>query len=192
MQIKKIGLFLLGDFQSDNGPGMANKSLLESLKEGNIYNLYYSVAGKKVTRIIELVLKIWKSDILFICSASKINYIAIELAKLLRKKIIYLVHGYVSYENKLNNPSSDSKALKLYERFIFANVDKIVCVSKFAMDFMKKDYQEHQNKFCYIYNTIYSIDQLIKPFETETNNNKYVMSSGGARGEKKTILLQMQ
>ena len=93
-------LFLIGDFQSDNGPGTANKQILQSLSQG--YGVRYSKAQSKLGRIIEAIVKIMISDAVVICSKSQINYFVINIAKRLKRKIYYVMHGCSSFEEKLS------------------------------------------------------------------------------------------
>lgn len=148
-------IFLLGDFQSDNGPGMANKQILSSLSRG--YTVCYSKARSKIGRTIEVLKKIVASDIIVICSKSQINYLVIRLAKLFHKKSYYIMHGCSSFEAKLNNPNISKRKLQSlmdYERLIVVNTDKTICVSEFFMNFMKRRMPEYKDKFAYIYNCI--------------------------------------
>lgn len=76
-------LFLLGDFVSSTGPGIANRQIKESLE------LKYNVnvlSNSKLDLLLNLYNQIKKNDVLIICSYSKVDYIAIKIAKILRKK----------------------------------------------------------------------------------------------------------
>lgn len=182
-------IFLLGDFKSDNGPGNANKQIRDSLKQR--LDISYSKKEKRFERIIEIIVGIAKTDILIICSKSQINYLAIKLAKFFRKKILYILHGLSSYEEKINNPeiSEDSlRKMKEYESFVFTNVDKVVCVSKFAMEFLIDQLPIYANKVDYIYNVV--------DLKAIQSNNKHddcdrkklsVLSVGGGMRRKNNL-----
>jgi glycosyltransferase involved in cell wall biosynthesis len=177
-------LFLIGDFQSDNGPGTANKQILRSLSKGHI--IRYSKAQSRPGRIIESFEKIIVSDAVVICSKSQINYFVINVAKHFKKKIFYVMHGCSSYEAKLNNPNiseQEVQALRDYEYFIVANADKTICVSEFFMDFMKHRIPEYKVKFDYIYNCIdiKNISQFTPPTSTLERNNQIVSIGGGMK-----------
>ncbi len=147
-------LFLLGDFVSSTGPGIANRQIKESLE------LKYNVnvlSNSKLDLLLNLYNQIKKNDVLIICSYSKVDYIAIKIAKILRKKIVYIMHGCVTYEKKMNNPSISSKKFKKidkFENYIFENVDKIICVSKHFMNFMIEYKSVYKNKYDYIFNVV--------------------------------------
>lgn len=182
-------IFLLGDFISDNGPGNANKQIRDSLKKR--LDISYSQKEKKFKRIIETFVGITKADILIICSKSQINYLAIKWANLLRKKTLYILHGLSSYEEKINNPDISENSLRKmrrYERFVFDNVDKVVCVSKLAMQFLIEQFPMYTNKVDYIYNVV-----DLKAIQSSSKNSVYlrtnhsVMSVGGGMRQKNIL-----
>ena len=98
-------IYLLGDLKSDNGPGNANKQIKEALLLK--YKVDYSKQNGKIGRIAEMYKGIKWSDLLLICSSSKINYLAVRLAKKMGKKIVYLMHGNCMYRNM--NPVESAK-----------------------------------------------------------------------------------
>lgn len=182
-------IFLQGDFLSDNGPGNANKQIRDALMED--YDISYSRASEKLGRIIETYKGICASDILVICSASKLNYAAISIAKKQQKKILYVLHGYLSFERKIEEPDiSDVKLAKIcdYEKYVFDSADKIVCVSKCAMEFMKTELPKYAGKMEYIYNVVDSVS-----LQTKYSNNllkkKQVISVGGGMRRKNNLIV---
>lgn len=184
-------IFLLGDFESDNGPGNANKKIRDSLLLK--YEIKYSKEKGRVRRIYEMYKGIAHSDILLICSASQINYLAVRVAKKQGKKILYLMHGYSSYEKKLENPELTDNELKKtydYEEFIFTNSDRIICVSKRFMDYMKTQISKYADKFEYIFNTIdvEGIEKIYKNNPDEERKNQ-ILSVGGGKRQKNILTL---
>lgn len=184
-------IFLLGDFESDNGPGNANKKIRDSLLLK--YEIKYSKEKGRIRRIYEMYKGIAHSDILLICSASKINYLAVRVAKKQGKKILYLMHGYSSYEKKIENPELTDDELKKtydYEEFIFTNSDRIICVSKRFMDYMKTQISKYADKFDYIFNTIdvEGIEKIYKNNPDEERKNQ-ILSVGGGKRQKNILTL---
>ena len=184
-------IFLLGDFQSDNGPGNANKQIKKSLSLK--YEIEYSRAIGKVGRIFEMYKGVCHADMLIICSESKINYQAVKLAKVKGKKIIYLMHGYSSYEHKIEHPDVSDKELKKiykYEHFIFDSVDRIVCVSNRCMQYMKSQLLQYVDKFDYIFNVvdIENIERLCRNTSANKRINQ-VLSVGGGMKQKNILSL---
>lgn len=187
----EMRIFLLGDFESDNGPGNANKQIKDSLFLK--YKIEYSRALGIVRRIFEMIRGISQADILLICSASKINYMAVKLAKRKGKKIVYLMHGYSSYEQKIEHPGVSDAKLKntyKYEQFIFCSVDRIVCVSKRCMNFMKSQLPEYADKFDYIFNVV-DTDYIVRMCRENSSGRKMqqILSIGGGMKRKNIITL---
>ena len=182
-------LFLIGDFQSDNGPGTANKQILQSLSQG--YGVRYSKAQSKLGRIIEAIVKIMISDAVVICSKSQINYFVINIAKRLKRKIYYVMHGCSSFEEKLNNSKVSVQKLQSlndYEDFIITNTDKIICVSKFFMNFMKQRMPKYNYKFDYIYNCI-DIKKITSQITSVPERNAQIASIGGGMKRKNILTI---
>lgn len=184
-------IFLLGDLKSDNGPGNANKQIKKSLSLK--YEVEFSKATGKIQRVFEMFNGIKNTDCVVVCSASNINYPAIKIAKKYRKKIVYLMHGYMSYEKKIENASLSEAELKKisdYEKFMFNNVDRIVCVSKRYRDFMRSQVPEYANKFDYIFNIV-DTDKLEKISKKTCIRKKknQVLSIGGGMKQKNVLSL---
>lgn len=169
-----MDLYLMGDCITSTGPGIANKEIKKSLEIG--YKINCS-SNNKIILILSLYNQIKNSDILVICSFSKMNYIAIKIAKKLQKKILYIMHGCATYEKKINDPLISIKQLNKIEKlenYIFENVDKIVCVSKYFMDFMRTYKKEYYEKYDFIFNIV-----DIKNKNSYLPKKKQVFSTGG-------------
>lgn len=177
---------LLGDFISDNGPGNANKQIKEALMSSSKFKIKCSKADNKIGRILETVnLVIW-SDVLMICSRSQLNYFAIKIATIMNRKILYLAHGCVSYEMKINNPTiSHDEILRAvsYEKYVYDKANRIVCVSKKAMKFMSLQFPEYADKFDYIYNIV-NIDAITTCCNPSLEKEKKVLTVGGGLRRK--------
>lgn len=185
----KMKIFLLGDFETNNGPAIANREMKEAIRRD--FKINYSNATGKIKRIVEMYVGVKRTDILLICSKSKINYMAVKLAKRKNKKIIYLMHGYASYEYKIENPNLMSEELKKiyeYEQFIFDTAEKIVCVSRHCMNYMKSEFPMYANKFDYTYNVV-DIDKIENKHRDRSDKNYQIMSVGGGMRQKNILTL---
>ena len=164
--------FLLGDFCSDDGPGVANRQILEAMRMN--YDITVSMQTNALQRITEVITECVKSHALVICSKSELNYLAITWANILRKPVYYVMHGFASYEEQLNDTEKSVCAkkriqkLRKYDDFVVSHSDKIICVSPFAMRFMQREYPEKRNRFDYIYNTVQPLEQHL-PTESYVN-----------------------
>lgn len=180
----KKRVFFIGDFESNNGPGTANKILRKELSAYD--EIIYSEARTLPSRILEMVWKIFISDTIFICNYTRLHIYAARLAKCFKKRCVYRLHGYQYYEIQINNPEISTENLeKLHaeERAIFKYVDKIICVSKLSMEFMKKNEPDYAHRFTYVYNGIDvdEIKQLAQKNSKERNVHQIMSTGGGIR-----------
>lgn len=183
-------VFFIGDFDSNTGPGIANKMLIKGLKNKKIL---YSKSTTKLTRVIELLFKILISDCLCFCSYSKLNIMGIKISKLLHKKSFYIMHGYRTYEYKINNPEVTLDKLKdidYYEKYIFKSVEKVFCVSKKFMEFMKDIEPDYAEKFEYNFNglDLEKIQNVTVGFKVNKKKNQIVSIGGGMKRKNNLIV----
>lgn len=186
-------IMLVGDFESDNGPGNANKEILHAVD--SIAEIQYSKQSSKLKRILEVFkMAIW-AEVCICCSASKLNYFLFWICKVMGTKIIYVMHGYGSFEYLINGGCKEDKLyrqLKKYEQFVFSKTDKIVCVSKKFMNDMKKKLPTFACKFEYIFNVVHIKDMVL---EIENNilhkkdNCLYVLTLGGGMHRKRNLVV---
>lgn len=177
-------IFFVGDFLTDTGPGIANKMLKKGLDTYD--NIYFSMCKRKISRVFEMLIKIIKSDCVCFCSPSKSNIIGIKIAKLFNKKTLYLMHGYLTYEKKINEEvkeKSNIQKINQFEKFIFSNVNQVFCVSKKFMEFMIEAEPDYRNKFNYNFNglDIDKIYQTANKFKNKKKRNQIVSLGGGMR-----------
>lgn len=179
-------VFFVGDFVKNTGPGVANKLIRKGLKNNS--DMMYSDARHKVTRIFEMVYKTIKSDCVCFCSPSFANIIGIKIAKFFNKKSFYLMHGYLTYENKINETELDETKSQNLEKYIFTNVEKVFCVSKKFMEFMKKAEPNFKDKFDYNHNglDLYNIENNAQIYK-KIKNDKQIVSIGGGMRRKNNL-----
>lgn len=180
-------VFIVGDFFGKTGPSIANQTIRKGFK--NEKNITYSDGKNKLTRIIEIFFKTMYSDCVCICGFSKSNLLVINIAKLFNKKMFYIMHGYSTYEAKINNKNITKKQMKKindFETKIFENVDKIFCVSKLFMEFMQKSEPKYINKFSYNYNGI-DISDIERKVSNHTKKKNQIVSIGGGMPQKNNL-----
>ena len=183
---KQPHIFFVGDFQSDNGPGVANRTLFSGFSHEQAS---YSEANGLVSRSIECFKKIKKADAVCICSFTAFDYLVIYMALFFHKKIFYIQHGFARYEESMNQMTDEKKlksTIKL-ENFIFKHVDKVYCVSKNFMNYMKEALPEYVQKFDYHFNTIdfEHIEKYLFHNQTQHHSHVYkIISVGGGMKRK--------
>ena len=176
----------IGDYNSNTGPANVNKNLKSYLKTDFKFIHKKSLFLKE----IETVYKIITSQKICMSGYSKSFFFYAILAKILNKKTVILVHGSATYENKINEV--DNKWDSIFEKKIFENVNKILCVSENYMLWFKKEYPLLKTKTSYLNNGI-EWDKL--PLETslkrKEKNDLYftIVTMGGGKPQKKNLQL---
>lgn len=181
--------FFVGDLKNNTGPAMANKAIRKGLL-GN-KSVVFSDANNKLTRALEIVVKILFSDGVCFCSFSKATIFGIRIAKLFNKKTFYLMHGYSTLENRINNENITEKQLMKInkcEKYIFRNVDHIFCVSEAFMNYMKDAEPEFKEKFDYNYNGL-DLNKIKNSTVKYSANKKQgqIVSIGGGMKQKNNL-----
>lgn len=170
--------FFVGDFYTNTGPAIVNSNIKKCIRDRGIY----SKAKNKILRVFELVVKMLICDCVFFCSFSKINIIGIKIAKVLKKKTFYLVHGRIKKENEINNVI-DLSAEK-DEKYILDNINYIICVSKQIYEEISNE--GYHEKCDYIFN---GIDYTKLAVKKHKKNMKLIMSTGGLLPIKNNLIV---
>ncbi|WP_162515334.1 glycosyltransferase family 4 protein [Paenibacillus pinistramenti] len=197
-------IFFVGDFKNDTGPGIANKLLRKGLGSSRSY--LYSEGHGRIGRVFEIIWKTLRSDCVCMCSASRSNALVIRAARLLHKPAYYVMHGYQTFEQKRNNPQISGQKLQQIhhsEAFIFKHVNKVFCVSKKFMEYMKQAEPEYADKFDYHYNGVdleqieqgISASQSAEPARDQNDQHKnhrdknprQIVSIGGGMPQKNNL-----
>jgi glycosyltransferase involved in cell wall biosynthesis len=182
-------IFFVGDFKNNTGPGMANKAIRKGLLKYN--TMLFSDAKYKLTRVLEIIKKTYISDCVCFCSSSRANIIAVKIAKIFKKKLFYVMHGYLTLENKINNPSiSQEEIIKInsFEQYMFQNVDRVYCVSENFMNYMKNAVPEFKDKFDFNYNGL-DLNKIMNATENYSTrkDRKQIASVGGGMNRKNNL-----
>lgn len=184
----KKKVYFVGDFKSHTGPAIANKILIRGLKhEQAIYSVYDNL----FLRFIEYLFKMTISTSVCFCSYSRFNLIGIKIAKLMKKEIFYLMHGYKTYEYQINSKSVDiqeKNKINEFEKYIFKNSKKVFCVSKRFMKYMKEAEPDYADKFDYNYNGIdFEKIERYKQEVTADKKKNNIISLGGGMPQKNNL-----
>lgn len=179
-----------GDFSSDNGPGMANKMLRAGLKSNK--DAIFLKCSNQYTRLLEIFVKLFFVKSVCLCSATFENKFVIFFAKVMHKKIFYIMHGFFEKEFELNDVSNqdpNKEKYLNYEDYIFRKVDKIFCVSKSFMNYMKQEKPLFSDKFDYSFNgiDISYFNSMLSKINTGKRNKNQILSIGGGMPQKNNL-----
>lgn len=163
--------FLLGGWRANTGPSNVNRSIVLN-SDGDMG--YIRSSNKIIMRIEKLKWLFYPTILISGCFPK----FELKLFKLLRKKIVYLMHGCISYETKINRLATPEKVLKK-EWQILAAADKIICVSERYSEWVKKEYPQFANKIRFVNNGIILNQRPLK------NKEQFSIAvSGGNRLQK--------
>ena len=163
--------FLLGRWNLNAGPSNVNKSLVENSDK----DMGYIRSSNRVVSKLERLKCLFYPATVISGGATDLE---IKLLRLFRKKIVYLMHGNIRYENIVNRHALPDKVLK-NENLILSTCDTIVCVSEKYSEWVKSEYPEHAHKIKFVNN---GIELNRRPFKQKEPYS--IAVSGGNRLQK--------
>lgn len=169
-------IFLIGDHYSGTGPAIVTAKYIE-----NIPGVVYQKTRNRILRVVELIFKIMRSDVLLLSGHSKQNILSLKFAHLLGKKGAYLMHGCVEHEDAINGVSSED--MNKTERVTMELCDAIYAVSNSFSDFLKDRYPNYKDKIFVAQNGIDAPEISNK----STNRKPYQLISIGGGMPRKMI-----
>ena len=184
-------ILVIGDYYSGTGPAIVTKYYIETLSGRKLpekkdrsfrkCGVDYIASRSKEARLFEMILKIPRSDVLFLSGHSRQNVYAMRIGKLFAKKAAYLMHGAVEYENGINHVEDERMAAD--ERQMMAMADLILAVSRQFEEWLKEKYPQYASKISHVTN---GIDwQMITENATEDERAaEGIISVGGGMPRK--------
>ena len=167
--------YFIGDMLNNTGPAIVNKSYYPYLNK----NIVFCFSNNKIIRSIHFLFNFIFVNNIIISGFSKLNCLLLIISKLFKKNTVYLMHGFAVEEVKYNDNLNGEKKIKSEYRFL-KRVDKIVCVSEFFSEHLKKTYPEFKDKICFINNGI-SIDYNETKQKKEHKTFTIISVGGGVK-----------
>lgn len=137
----RFKLFLDGDTKKNAGPANVNKELIKNS------NIIYTKNKNKIIRIIETIYKIIFANAVVFSGIPRKSHIFI--AKIFKKKIIYLMHGYLKYDNEVNLLKLSKREIT-DEEYLFKKSDLVLCVSEKFAEWFKVQRMDLKNKIYFL------------------------------------------
>ena len=125
-------IFFSGQYHGENGPAEVNKNIVAFLPN-NVARLR---SRNRYLMRLEILCKICWCDVLILSAIGHKQY-EIKLARLLKRKIIYIMHGFAE---------DDSPFLHSMETRLLPHTDKILCVSSPFYRLAKKRFPPYADK----------------------------------------------
>lgn len=168
-------VFFYGLYRRPGGPCEVNRNIVRCLS-GQVMtkDKYGKISGR-----IENIVKILRSNVVIFSGLMFYNYELI-IAKLLKKKIIYIMHGCARIETGKNR----------LEEQVIKKSDLILCVSSMFRKVMSDIYPEYNNKYQVLFNGINWEEirsQKENLHETIVRNCNRIILFGGGRGTKMNL-----
>ena len=137
--------FLYGDTCINAGPQNVNRSLVENSDE---CMLYVESHNKYIRRIEKLLKGLYCSTVVL---SADYKLFDIKLFRLFGKRLVYIMHGCVQYENVINNLGLAKQRL-LNEKTVLDESDIIVAVSENYSKWVKYKYPQYADKLTFVNN----------------------------------------
>ncbi len=179
--MKKI--LLIGDYKDNGGPPNVNRELL--MHSNNRLNCIKS--DNKYLKIIETLIKIIFNKTIVISGYSTKALLYTNIAHILRKKVIYIMHGCLKYENTMNSLNLDLNYVNSELNFL-KKVDLILCVSELYSNWVKNYYPDVKDKISYLNNGIPKLEENYKS-KVKNNKTKVIALIGGNRNIKNNLIV---
>lgn len=184
MKSIKKNIYYMGDFCSNTGPAIVNKNYKAYMKNKS----YICKTNNKLIRVLHFMFYILKCKVLLISGLSKFHIKAARLAKRMKIKVVYLMHGYNKLEYELNEIPHNKRSLQNVENDILLISDKIICVSENFCNYMKKERKDLADKIDFVNNGI-ELEKLPTAKEKKINTLFKVISVGGGMKIKNNLAI---
>ncbi len=140
--------FLIGDHYSGNGPANATKALLDAMPS----NTMYLKSRNKLLRALEILIKMRKAKAAVFSGHSRQNTFGMKRAESLGVPTVYIMHGAVEYENRINRVPDERMAED--EREMMKLAGMILAVSSEFGEWLKEHYPEYAVKTGHLTNGV--------------------------------------
>lgn len=168
--------------KSNAGPDNINKGIVNNLTN----RFWYVSMPGKYRELIDAIWKLLRSDVLVVSGVSRKGAILVAAAKVLRKKSVYLMHGCVEAECRLNGIQPNKQGLA-QEAYLMKYADLLLPVSRRYMNWVREQYSQYAHKTDYIYNGV-DKDLFIHPIEGIRRQGS-VAVAGGMQPRKNNIVV---
>lgn len=167
----KKKFFLYGDLFPNAGPMNVNRSLVENADK----SMVCAKAHNKYLRRLE---KVWQCMVNHtIVVSGGISHIDLIIAKLLRKRIVYMMHGCGEYEKEINNLNRPLKYLKR-ESDVRKAASIIVAVSENYAEWVRRRFPQYADKVTFVNNGLEISKNFCEHFPHKEGNYSIAVSGG--------------
>ena len=170
-------VYLFGGYRSNSGPSNVTRALVENQDWGMRYNR----RDNGLPKYLETIKNILCSDVVVFSGFGMNHPLMMRFAHLFGKKVVYLMQGWVEYENIINKHALSEKTI-LRERETLEQADLILCVSENYMSWLTKQLPDHAKKMHFLNNGVDTSNIHIAPDAVRVPYS--IVSCGGDRIQK--------
>ena len=173
----KRKILVVGDHKTGSGPANVTKKYIDCMGK----EAFCLRASSKMLRALELILKIPFAAVVFCSGYSAQNVLAAKWAHFLKKKCVYLDHGSVEHEDKINFCTNEAMNRVEYETL--ALCDRIYAVSAHFAKWLQGRYPEFADKIEFQTNGVDRFE--VRDHSSENRNLRQIFSVGGGMPRKR-------
>lgn len=168
--------------RGNNGPGNINKGIVRNFTD----SFMYVTIPAKFREMADALWKLLRSDAVVVSGVSRKGAILVQMAKLLGKPSVYLMHGCAEQEYRLNGQKPDEKGLA-YEACLMDKADLILAVSERYMFWVREMYPRYAEKVDYVYNGVN--EEIFSRKATHQRDPRKVAACGGFAPLKNNLIV---
>ena len=169
-----MNVFFAGNPYGDSGPRIVNRNLIRCLKD----EVSFVASEKKSMRLIEVAWKALRCRVIIFSGVTSYDHLIIPVCRRLRKKVVFIMHGCLKYEDKINgftNHRGDRN-----EALLLKYSDSILCVSETYMHFIQQQFPQYAHKISFLTNGIdWQMLDLLPQSDIRRDDRRIVLIGGG-------------
>lgn len=169
-------IFFSGQYRGENGPAEVNKNIVAYLPR----NIARLKSRNRYLMRLEILCKICWCNVLILSAIGHKQY-EIKLARLLKRRIIYIMHGF---------GADDSPFFDKMENRLLPYVDKILCVSSPFCSFAQKRFPQYADKMGVLTNGVAweKIEKELTNEDLKRGANEVILIGGGREIKRNLIV----
>ena len=175
-------ILLIGDYKDNGGPTNVNRMLIEH--SNRVIRCIKS--NGKIMKNLEIFWRIITCDFVLISGYNSRGIIYTDFAHFFKKKVLYLMHGCVKYENQVNHLLLNDDYVNK-ELIFLKKVDLVLGVSEKYSQWVINYYPELIEKVSFLNNGI-DRNEIVR--RKKTKHDKYIITlTGGNRIQKNNLII---
>lgn len=174
----------VGDTQGNTGPVNVNKKLVQHFTA----DFLCVKQGGKLAQLWDGVRKMIRCDVVVASGVARKACVFFGLAKILRKKTVFIMHGCAAYEYRMNGQTNVKRNL-MQEEFLLETADLLLPVSKKFMLWVHNRYPHYADKTKYLFNGI-DADTAVSRRITQKKRGSIIATGGDRKVKNNSVVAQ--